>query len=58
VGVADAYGLRRLVYFEPPCRNPWRDPAREKHKHWPRAWKVRLILDANPAWDDLYEHLA
>jgi putative endonuclease len=31
---------------------------REKNmKHWPRAWKVRLILGANPAWDDLYETL-
>ena len=29
---------------------------REKNmKHWPRAWKVRLILAMNPEWDDLYE---
>jgi putative endonuclease len=26
-------------------------------KHWSRAWKVRLILDANPDWRDLYETL-
>jgi putative endonuclease len=26
-------------------------------KHWPRAWKVRLILAMNPNWDDLYETL-
>ena len=26
-------------------------------KHWPRAWKVRIIPAATPAWDDLYEHL-
>ncbi|MGB7076615.1 MAG: GIY-YIG nuclease family protein [Xanthobacteraceae bacterium] len=24
-------------------------------KHWPRAWKVRLIHSMNPEWDDLYE---
>jgi putative endonuclease len=24
-------------------------------KHWPRAWKVRLVLAMNPQWDDLYE---
>ena len=31
---------------------------REKNmKHWPRAWKVRLILGTNPNWDDLYETL-
>jgi putative endonuclease len=27
-------------------------------KHWPRAWKIRLILDTNPEWRDLYEDLA
>jgi putative endonuclease len=26
-------------------------------KHWPRAWKVRLIHALNPEWDDLYETL-
>ncbi len=26
-------------------------------KHWPRAWKVRLIHAANPDWRDLYEDL-
>jgi putative endonuclease len=26
-------------------------------KHWPRAWKVRLIHTTNPAWDDLYDLL-
>jgi putative endonuclease len=24
-------------------------------KHWPRAWKVRLIETDNPDWSDLYE---
>ena len=26
-------------------------------KHWPRAWKVNLIVAQNPDWDDLYETL-
>jgi predicted GIY-YIG superfamily endonuclease len=31
---------------------------REKNiKHWPRAWKVRLIHAMNPEWDDLYDTL-
>ena len=57
-GSSKRYGLRRLVYVE-------RDDdiraaiQREKNiKHWPRAWKVRLILDANPVWEDLYDRLA
>jgi hypothetical protein len=24
------------------------------NRHWPRAWKVRTIVAANPDWDDLY----
>ncbi len=27
-------------------------------KHWPRAWKVRLIHSANPDWNDLYDTLS
>jgi len=27
-------------------------------KHWPRAWKVRLIHGMNPEWkEDLYDEL-
>lgn len=32
--------------------------AREKMlKKWERAWKIRLILEFNPEWTDLYEML-
>ncbi|HXC28785.1 MAG TPA: GIY-YIG nuclease family protein [Stellaceae bacterium] len=54
-GFTKRYGLKRLVYAE---RHPTITAAiqREKNvKHWSRTWKVRLILAANPAWDDLYE---
>ena len=61
-GVADGftkrYGLRRLVYVEP-HDDILAAIQREKNlKHWSRAWKVRLILEANPLWDDLYHRLA
>ena len=49
------YNLKRLVYVEP---YPTIDEAirREKAmKEWQRAWKVRLIDEANPNWDDLWE---
>jgi predicted GIY-YIG superfamily endonuclease len=26
-------------------------------KHWPRAWKVKLILMENRGWRDLFEEL-
>jgi putative endonuclease len=56
-GFTARYGLKRLVYYEP--YEDIRDAVqREKNiKHWPRAWKVRLIHGINPGWDDLYETL-
>ena len=52
------YGLKRLVYAEP-HETILGAIQREKNiKHWPRAWKVALILRENPGWDDLYDRLA
>jgi len=56
-GFTKTYGLKRLVYFEQydDIRNAIQ---REKNmKHWPRVWKVRLILKENPTWRDLFEEL-
>jgi putative endonuclease len=60
-GVADGFtkrhGLKRLVYAE---RHEDIRVAiqREKNiKHWSRAWKVKLILEQNPEWNDLYDQL-
>ena len=57
-GFTKKYGLKRLVFAE--YYDDMRS-ARQRElnmKHWRRAWKVRLILDQNPEWDDLYERLA
>jgi putative endonuclease len=54
-GFTKRYGLKRLVYFER-FENIQTTIQREHNiKHWPRAWKVRLIVADNPAWDDLYD---
>ena len=56
-GFTKRHGLKRLVYAEPfdDIRSAIQ---REKMiKHWPRAWKVRLIHATNPNWDDLYDAL-
>ena len=48
------YGLKTLVLAE------WHDTIedairREKAlKAWQRAWKIRLIEEANPEWSDLF----
>ena len=51
------YQLHRLVYYEifdSPTRAIWRE---KRIKTWLRAWKVRLILQANPSWEDITERL-
>jgi putative endonuclease len=51
------WDLKRLVLIEP---HPSIEQAisREKAlKNWTRAWKLRLIAETNPAWDDLFETL-
>jgi len=61
-GVADGftrrYGLKRLVYAERHDDIRTAIQRERTMKHWPRAWKVRLILADNPGWEDLYDRLA
>jgi putative endonuclease len=56
-GFTKRYALKMLVYYE--FFDDVRDAIqREKTiKHWPRAWKVRLIHSTNPDWRDLYDTL-
>jgi putative endonuclease len=56
-GFTAQYGLKRLVYFEQ--HEDIRSAIqREKTvKHWPRAWKVRLIHALNPDWQELFDTL-
>lgn len=49
------YNLKRLVYFE---EFQYIDDAikREKQlKNWHREWKMKLIEQDNPNWEDLWE---
>ena len=57
-GFTKRHGLKRLTYAEQ--HDDIRDAIqREKVlKHWTRARKVRLILGANPEWEDLYNSIA
>ncbi len=53
-GFSSKYGVRRLVHFE--AFDDITDATqREKVlKKWRRAWKLELIEESNPEWDDLY----
>jgi putative endonuclease len=56
-GFTKRYDLKRLVYAEHHDDIRLAIQREKNLKHWSRAWKVRLILTDNPAWDDLYDRL-
>lgn len=48
------YNLHMLVYYEL-CVDMYSAISREKQlKRWRRAWKINLINEHNPEWQDLY----
>jgi putative endonuclease len=54
----EKYDVVRLVYFEQ-FDDAENAINREKRlKKWNRAWKIRLIEENNPNWDDLYPGIA
>ena len=54
-GFTQKYDIKTLVYYEifDDAENAIK---REKRlKKWNRTWKMRVIEEMNPNWDDLYE---
>ena len=56
-GFTKRYGLKRLVYVERHADIQTAIQREHNMKHWSRAWKVRLILAANPDWADLFDQI-
>jgi putative endonuclease len=57
-GFSKRYDIDRLVWFEV-YDDAVTAITREKDlKKWRRDWKVRLIEESNPNWDDLYLGIA
>ncbi len=57
-GVADGftrqYGVHLLVWYEQHATMEAAIRREKALKEWRRAWKIRLIQEANPHWRDLY----
>lgn len=56
-GFTKAYRVHTLVWYEP---HETMESAigREKNiKAWKRLWKLELIEEINPGWDDLYDQI-
>ncbi|MGD8809807.1 MAG: GIY-YIG nuclease family protein, partial [Gammaproteobacteria bacterium] len=56
-GFTKRYGLKRLVYAEPHDDIADAIQREKRMKSWPRAWKINLIRESNPGWEDLYQSL-
>ena len=56
-GFTKKYGVHTLVYFE--LHDDMESAIlREKRlKKWNRDWKLRLIEEKNPDWNDLYDSI-
>lgn len=48
------YGVTRLVYFASFDNVNDAIEWEKRVKKWRRSWKIKLIEDMNPDWDDLY----
>ena len=57
-GFTKRYSVKRLVYFE--RYDDIQTAIQREHnlKHWPRAWKIQLILAGNPGRNELNDQLA
>ena len=56
-GFTKTYEVEKLVWFEK-HENAESAITREKRiKKWNREWKVRLIEETNPYWNDLYSSI-
>ena len=56
-GFTSKYNVDKLVYYE--WHNRLDDMVKRERqiKDWHRAWKLRLIIDNNPDWRDLYNDI-
>jgi len=56
-GFTKRYKVHRLVYYEVHDDVRSAITGEKQIKKWRRAWKIRLIEEKNPDWDDLYERI-
>ena len=56
-GFTEQYGVDKLVYYEVHS-DAENAVLREKQMNkWNRSWKLRLIEERNPEWNDLFDEI-
>jgi putative endonuclease len=56
-GFSKRYGVHTLVYAEFHATMEEAILREKRIKTWRRAWKLKLIEDANPTWRDLFDDI-
>ena len=56
-GFTSKYDIQMLVYFEVSEDIVCAITREKQLKKWHREWKIRLIEEMNPHWNDLYESI-
>jgi len=54
---ASKYGIHTLVWYEPHETMKSAVQREKTIKNWKRIWKLRIIEEHNPHWQDLYPDL-
>lgn len=56
-GFTQKYDLKKLVHVEQSCCVNTVIAREKQLKGWLRQWKIDLIEQRNPDWEDLYEKI-
>jgi putative endonuclease len=56
-GFTRKYGCKMLVWYEQHGEIEMAIRREKQLKEWKRLWKLRIIEEMNPDWDDLYDGL-
>ena len=56
-GFSNKYNVTSLVYYEITNSRISAIHRERQLKEWHRKWKIRIIEEFNPDWDDLYSRL-
>ena len=56
-GFARKHNVKRLVWYEAHSDVEMAIAREKTIKRWPRKFKLNVIEEMNPEWDDLYEQL-
>ena len=57
-GFTKRYNLKRLVWYEAHVDLQEAIVREKRIKSWRRLWKIRLIEQDNPEWNDLFDEMA